>query len=137
MKHKMGFNHLNRTAPHRRAMLRNMATSLFRYERIRTTKSKALELRKVAEKMITRARVDSVHNRRIIGRDIQDEGVLVKLFKDVAPRFMERPGGYTRILKLGQRPGDAAEMVLIELVERKKRERKQKQKPKKEAEASA
>ena len=135
MKHKMGFNHLNRTAPHRRAMLRNMATSLFRYERIRTTKAKALELRRVAEKMITRARVDSVHNRRILARDLQDEAVLVKLFKDVAPRFAERQGGYTRILKLGQRPGDAAEMVLIELVERKKRAKKEK--PKKEAAAAS
>ncbi len=135
MKHKMGFNRLGRTTSHRRAMLRNMLVSLFRYERIRTTRAKARELRRFAERMITRARVDSVHNRRIIGRDIQDKAVLAKLFRDVGPRFAEWPGGYTRILKLGQRPGDASEMVLIELVERKKRARKQK--PKKEPEASS
>jgi large subunit ribosomal protein L17 len=110
-----------------------MITSLLRYERIKTTHAKAREARRLAERMITRARVDSVHNRRIIARDLQDKQVLAKLFVDVAPRFKERPGGYTRILKLGQRPGDAAEMVLLELVERKKRERK----PKKKKESSS
>lgn len=133
MKHRIGFNRLGRKASHRTALLRNMVTSLLRYERIKTTLAKAREARRLAERMITRARVDSVHNRRIIARDLQDEQVLAKLFVDVAPRFKERPGGYTRILKLGPRPGDASEMVLLELVERKKRERK----PKKKEESSS
>jgi large subunit ribosomal protein L17 len=94
-----------------------MATSLFRYERIKTTKAKALAVRRTAEKMITRAKTDSVHNRRIIAKDIQDKEILAKLFTDIGPRFKERPGGYTRILKLGYRQGDAAEMVLLELVQ--------------------
>jgi large subunit ribosomal protein L17 len=93
-----------------------MATSLFRYERIKTTKAKALEVRRNAEKMITRAKEDSVHNRRIVGKAIKDQEVLAKLFTDIAPRYKERAGGYTRILKLGNRQGDAAEMVLLELV---------------------
>jgi large subunit ribosomal protein L17 len=95
-----------------------MVTSLFKHERIQTTKAKALEVRKTAEKMITRAKEDSVHNRRIIAKNIQDKDVLNKLFTEIAPRFTERPGGYTRILKMGFRQGDAAEMVLLELVEK-------------------
>jgi large subunit ribosomal protein L17 len=93
-----------------------MLTSFFHYEKIRTTKAKALVVRRAAEKMITRARVDSVHNRRMIGRDIKDQAVLAKLFTDIGPRYTERPGGYTRILKLGPRKSDAAEMVILELV---------------------
>lgn len=118
MKHKIGFNRLGRKASHREAMLRNMVTSLFKYERITTTKTKALAVRQNAEKMITRAKADSVHNRRMVGRRIKDQSVLAKLFTVIGPRFKERPGGYTRILKLGKRVGDAAEMVLLELVER-------------------
>jgi len=95
-----------------------MITALLNYERIRTTRAKALVVRRKAEKMITRAKLDSVHNRRMVRRDIEDKAVLAKLFKEVAPRFTTRPGGYTRILRLGQRRGDAAEMVLLELVER-------------------
>ena len=95
-----------------------MVTSLFRYERIETTKAKALEVRKMAEKMITRAKVDNVHNRRVIASDIYDEAVVAKLFKEIAPMFTERKGGYTRILKTGNRLGDAAEMVILELVEK-------------------
>ncbi|MBR1938037.1 MAG: 50S ribosomal protein L17 [Spirochaetales bacterium] len=114
----MGFNALSRTNSERKALKRNMVTSLFRYERIETTKAKALEVRKMAEKMITRAKEDSVHNRRIIARDIYDEAVVAKLFKEIAPMFAERKGGYTRILKTGNRLGDAAEMVLLELVEK-------------------
>jgi len=95
-----------------------MVTSLFKYERIRTTKAKALEIRRTAEKMITRAKLDSVHNRRIVGKDIKDQGILAKLFTDIGPRFKERPGGYTRVLKIGYRDGDAAQMVVLELVER-------------------
>lgn len=117
MKHKIGFNRLGRKASHRKSLHRNMTTSLFRYERIKTTKAKALAIRRTAEKMITRAKEDSVHNRRIIGKDIKDKEILAKLFTDLGPRYKERPGGYTRILKLGYRQGDAAEMVLLELVE--------------------
>jgi large subunit ribosomal protein L17 len=118
MRHRSGFNRLGRKASHRIALHRNMVTSLFKYERIRTTKAKALEIRRTAEKMITRAKLDSVHNRRIVGKDIKDQGILAKLFTDIGPRFKERPGGYTRVLKIGYRDGDAAQMVVLELVER-------------------
>jgi len=93
-----------------------MATSLFRHERIETTTAKAKELRPFAERLITLARRGDLHARRLAGRNIQDREVLGKLFDDIGPRFSERPGGYTRILKLGNRKGDAAEMSLIELV---------------------
>ncbi len=126
MKHKIGFNRLGRKESHRRALHRNMATSLFRYERIKTTKAKALAIRRTAEKMITRAKNDSVHSRRIIAKDIKDKEIVAKLFTDIGPRFKERPGGYTRILKLGYRQGDAAEMVLLELVEQNEPEKKKK-----------
>jgi large subunit ribosomal protein L17 len=96
-----------------------MVTSLFRHERIRTTKAKALEIRRSAEKLITRAKVDSVHNRRIASRRLFDEAMVAKLFTDIGPRMKDRPGGYTRILKLGPRYGDAAEVVLLELVDYK------------------
>jgi large subunit ribosomal protein L17 len=94
-----------------------MVTSLFKHERITTTKAKAQAIRRTAEKMITRAKVDSVHNRRMIARDLKDKSTLAKLFVEIAPRYKERPGGYTRVLKIGHRLGDAAEMVLLELVE--------------------
>lgn len=116
MKNKIGYNRLGRSSAHRKAMTRNMLTSLFRHERIRTTKAKALAVRRTAEKMITRSKVDSVHNRRMIGRDIKDKAILAKMFTEIGPRYQERPGGYTRVLKLGPRRGDAAEMVLLELV---------------------
>ncbi|MDR2535125.1 MAG: 50S ribosomal protein L17 [Treponema sp.] len=119
MKHKRGFNPLERMAAHRKALHRNMVTSLFKYERIRTTKAKALEIRRSAEKLITRAKIDSVHNRRIVSGRLFDEGIVAKLFTDIAPRMTERPGGYTRILKLGERAGDAAEIVILELVDYK------------------
>ena len=138
MKHKIGFNALSRKSSQRKALKRNMVTSLFRYERIETTKAKALEVRKMAEKMITRAKVDNVHNRRVIASDIYDEAVVAKLFKEIAPMFTERKGGYTRILKTGNRLGDAAEMVILELVEKTekkeaKAEKKASKKDKKEA----
>jgi len=119
MKHRRGFNPLERMAAHRKALHRNMVTSLFRYERIRTTKAKALAVRRSAEKLITRAKVDSVHNRRIVSSRLYDEGIVAKLFTDIASRMKERPGGYTRIIKLGERPGDAAEVVILELVDYK------------------
>lgn len=119
MNHKNGFNPLSRTTAHRRAMSRNMVTSLFRYERITTTKAKALEVRKAAEKLITRSKVDTVHNRRQAARYIQDETILAKLFTDIGPRMKDRAGGYTRVVKLGFRQGDAADMVILELVDYK------------------
>ncbi len=119
MNHKKGFNKLNRNASHRKALLRNMATVLFKHERIVTTKAKAIEVRRVAEKMITRAKEDSVHNRRVVGEKIADQAILAKLFTDIGPRMKERNGGYTRILKIGFRDQDAASMVVLELVDHK------------------
>ncbi len=119
MNHRKGFNPLSRTSSHRRAMSRNMVTSLFRYERITTTKAKALEVRKAAEKMITRGKVDTVHNRRQVARFISDPAILAKLFTDIGPRMKDRKGGYTRIMKLGFRQGDAADVVILELVDYK------------------
>ncbi len=116
MRHRKKGKELSRTATHRKALLRNLATSLFRHERIETTTAKAKELRPYAERLITLARRGDVHSRRLAGRKIQDREVLGKLFADIAPRYGERPGGYTRVLKLGSRKGDAAEMSLIELV---------------------
>ena len=119
MKHRRGFNPLERTSAHRKALHRSMVTSLFRHERIRTTKAKALAIKRSAEKLITRAKVDSVHNRRIVSARLFDEAMVAKLFTNIAPRMKERPGGYTRIIKLGQRLGDAAEVVILELVDYK------------------
>jgi large subunit ribosomal protein L17 len=137
MKHRVGYNRLGRKSSHRKALKRNMAASLFRYERIKTTKAKALEVRRSAEKMITRAKNDSVHNRRIVGKDIKDQEVLAKLFTDIGPRYKERAGGYTRILKLGARKGDAAEMVLLELVSEEEEQPKKGKKKAKKAEKKA
>jgi len=108
---------LSRSVSHRKATLRNMATSLIRHERIETTTAKAKELRPFVEKLITLGKQGDLHARRLAGRSIADRQVLGKLFDDIGPRFSERPGGYTRILKLGSRRGDAAEMALIELVD--------------------
>ena len=117
MRHRKKGRQLSRTASHRKAVLRNLATSLFVHERIETTTAKAKELRPYAERLITLARRGDVHSRRLAGQKIQDRDALGKLFDDIAPRFADRPGGYTRILKLGNRKGDAAEMSLIELVD--------------------
>ena len=119
MKHRRGFNPLERMSAHRKALHRNMVTSLFRYERIRTTKTKALAIRRSAEKLITRAKDDTIHSRRIVSGRLFDEGIVVKLFTNIALRMKERPGGYTRIIKLGERSGDAAEVVILELVDYK------------------
>ena len=136
MNHRNGFNPLSRTTAHRRAMSRNMVTSLFRYERITTTKSKALEVRKSAEKLITRAKEDTVHNRREAAKFIQDEKILNKLFTEIGPRMKERNGGYTRVLKLGYRQGDAADVVILELVDYKlDSEKSEEKKPAKKADA--
>ena len=128
MRHRVDLNRLGRKPSHRKALHKNMVTSLFKYERVKTTKPKAKAVRRTAEKMITRAKIDNVHNRRMIAKKVSEKAVLNKLFKDIAPRFKKRPGGYTRILKLGRRIGDAAEMVLLELVERKEKEKKEKKK---------
>jgi large subunit ribosomal protein L17 len=137
MKHKRGFNPLERMSAHRKALHRNMVTSLFRKERIETTKAKAFAVRRTAEKMITRAKEDNVHNRRIISGRLYDEAIVAKLFTNIAPRMKERNGGYTRIIKLGERKGDAAEVVILELVdykldtgEAKKKSKKSEEKPK-------
>jgi large subunit ribosomal protein L17 len=106
-------------AAHRKALHRNMVTSLFRHGRIRTTKAKAQAVRRSAEKLITRAKLDTVHNRRIVSSRLFDEGIVAKLFTDIALRMKERPGGYTRIVKLGERQGDASEVVILELVDYK------------------
>ncbi len=116
MRHRKKGRQLSRTRSHRKATLRNLATSLFRHERIETTTAKAKELRPYAERLITLARRGDLHARRLAAMKIQDREVLGKLFDDIAPRYMERPGGYTRVLKVGSRKGDAAEMSLIELV---------------------
>ena len=116
MRHRKKGRKLQRTASHRRAMLRNLATSLFRHERIKTTTAKAKELRPYAERLITLARRGDLHARRLVARKIQDREVLGKLFDEISSRYAERSGGYTRILKLGNRKGDAAEISLIELV---------------------
>ena len=119
MKHRRGFNPLQRMSAHRKALHRNMVTSLFRQERIRTTKAKAMAVRRTAERLITRAKEDSVHNRRIVSSRLYDEAIVAKLFTDIAPRMKERNGGYTRIIRLGERLGDAAEIVILELVDYK------------------
>jgi large subunit ribosomal protein L17 len=118
MRHRNKGRQLSRTAEHREALLRNMATSLFRHGRINTTTAKAKELRPYAERLITLAKRGDLHARRLAGRKIADREVLFALFDSIGPRFAERPGGYTRVLKLGFRQGDGAEMSMIELVDR-------------------
>ncbi|MDE2761730.1 MAG: 50S ribosomal protein L17 [Gemmatimonadota bacterium] len=116
MRHRKKGRSLSRSPSHRRALLRNMATSLLRHERITTTTARAKELRPYVERLITLAKRGDLHARRLVARRIADREVLGKLFDDIGPRYAERPGGYTRILKLGNRRGDAADMALIELV---------------------
>ncbi|PRD67099.1 50S ribosomal protein L17 [Malikia granosa] len=118
MRHGNGLRKLNRTSAHRQAMLRNMMNSLLTHEAIKTTVPKAKELRRVVERMITLAKVDSVANRRLAFDRLRDRDVVTKLFNDLGPRSANRPGGYTRILKMGFRVGDNAPMALIELVDR-------------------
>lgn len=118
MRHGMANRKLGRTAGHRLALFRNQLASLIESERIVTTLPKAKELRPLAEKLITLAKNDTVHARRLAARSVPDDALIAKLFDTIGPRFSTRPGGYTRILKLGARRGDAAEMAIIELVER-------------------
>jgi len=118
MRHRKSGRHLNRTSSHRQAMFRNMAVSLIEHELIKTTVPKAKELRRVAEPLITLAREDSVANRRLAFARTRSKSAVGKLFNELGPRYQSRPGGYTRILKCGNRPGDAAPMAYIELVGR-------------------
>src|SRR6201991_1756846 len=117
MRHQLSGRQLSRNAPHRQAMLRNMSVSLLRHETIRTTTPKAKELRRVVEPLITLAKKDSEANRRIAFSRLRDSDVVTKLFEDLGPRFKARPGGYTRILHMLPRPGDAAPMALMQLVD--------------------
>lgn len=117
MQHNRAGRKLGRTTGHRLALFRNQLTSLFTSERIVTTLSKAKELRPLAERMVTQGRRGTVHARRLVGRWVQDRTVLKRLFDEIAPRFTERPGGYLRIVKLGPRQGDGAEMAVLEFVD--------------------
>jgi large subunit ribosomal protein L17 len=116
MRHRAKGRQLSRTSTHRRAMLNNMATCLFEHGRVITTEAKAKELRPFAEKLITLARRGDLHAMRLVERNIKSREVRERLFKDIGPRFASRPGGYTRILKLGHRRGDGADTARIELL---------------------
>ena len=116
MRHNMQYRKLGRTTAHRRAMFRNQLASLVVHERIRTTLPKAKELRSIAERVITRGRQDTVSARRWVQRWLPDRTHVKKVFDEISPRFIDRPGGYTRIVKLGPRQGDGAEMALLEFV---------------------
>lgn len=126
MRHRVAGRHLSRSSSHRAALRRNLMTELFRYGRIKTTRAKALAVRSEAEHLVTIAKrgqvkrdaqLADVHERRLVAAVLFDPQVVKKLFDDIAPRYAERPGGYTRLLKLGPRLGDGAEMVVLELVE--------------------
>ena len=117
MRHRNSGRQLSRNSSHRHALLRNMATSLLRHETIRTTVPKAKELRRVVEPLITLAKVDSLAKRRLAFSRLRDVSVVEKLFLDLGPRFKSRAGGYTRILKMEPRPGDSADMALMQLVD--------------------
>jgi large subunit ribosomal protein L17 len=118
MRHRNSGRQLSRNSSHRSAMLKNMAVSLLQHEIIKTTVPKAKELRRVAEPLITMAKSDSVHRRRIAFSRLRDRDTVTKLFNELGPRYRDRPGGYLRILKSGYRPGDNAPMAYVELVDR-------------------
>ena len=117
MRHNKKFNHLGRKAPHRAAMLSNMATSLIMHKRITTTLQKAKALRKYVEPLITKAKTDTTESRRVVFSYLQNKYAITELFSTVSEKVASRPGGYTRIIKLGKRPSDAADMAFIELVD--------------------
>ena len=137
MKHRIGFNALSRNNAERKALKRNMVTSLFRFERIETTKAKAKEVQRLAEKMITRAKVDNVHNRRLTAAILYDEAVVNKLFTEIAPLYADVNGGYTRIIKTTNRLGDAAEMAILELTKKTEKPEKKAKDNKKEDKKAA
>ena len=118
MRHQIDHRKLGRTTEHRIAMLRNQAISLFKHDRVKTTLEKAKELKRFAEKLITLAKKDTLHSRRIAAQDVHDPKVLQKLFSTLGPLYASRPGGYTRIVKMGWRKGDGAQIAFIELVGR-------------------
>lgn len=117
MRHRVSGRHLGRDTAHRTSLYRNLVTDLLRYERITTTEAKAKTLRPIVEKLVTIAREDSLHHRKLVMSKIDNEKATTKLFEVIAPRFEEQPGGYLRISKLGQRHGDAAPQALIEFIE--------------------
>jgi len=117
MRHNVSGRKLNRTAAHRKMLYRNLVTALFKHERIQTTVPKAKEARQVAEKLITFAKRGDLHARRMVARKLNEPAVLQKLFEEIGPRYSERPGGYTRIMRLGPRRGDNAELAILELVD--------------------
>lgn len=117
MRHRVKGRKLGRSPAHRKALFRNQLASLVRNERIKTTLHKAKELRPIAEKVVTQGKRDTLHARRLVNRLLPERQLVKKLFDDIAPRFQDRPGGYTRIIKLGPRRGDGAEMAVIEFVE--------------------
>lgn len=117
MRHGKKFNHLGRKTAHRKSMLANMACSLIEHKRINTTVAKAKALKQFVEPMITKAKEDTTHNRRIVFEKLRQKDTITELFRDVAPKIGDRPGGYTRIIKLGNRLGDNADMAMIELVD--------------------
>ena len=118
MRHRRSGRHFNRTSSHRRAMLRNLAVSLLRHELIRTTLPRAKELRRVVEPLITSAKRDSVASRRVAFARLRDRATVGKLFGELGPRYIDRPGGYLRVLKTGFRSGDKAPMAIVEFVDR-------------------
>ena len=118
MRHRNTGRNLSRTSAHRAALMKNLASSLFKHEVIKTTLPKAKELRKVAEPLITKAKNDSVANRRLVFDRLRDREMVGKLFNELGPRYKTRPGGYLRILKCGYRAGDSAPMAIVELVDR-------------------
>jgi len=117
MRHRKSFNHLGRTNTHRKAMLSNMATSLILHKRITTTVAKAKALKKYVEPIITKSKEDTTHSRRVVFSYLQDKFAVTELFREISSKVADRPGGYTRIIKLGARSGDNAEMAMIELVD--------------------
>jgi large subunit ribosomal protein L17 len=117
MRHLRSINHLGRTSSHRKSMMANMATSLILHKRITTTKAKAQALKTYVEPLITRSKKDSTHSRRVVFSHLKDKAAVSELFREISPKVAERPGGYTRILKTGNRVGDNAEMCILELVD--------------------
>jgi len=117
MRHRVAGRHLKRDTGQRQALFRSLMSELIRHERIRTTEAKARSVRGQVEKIITLAKQGDVHARRLAGRTVSDPDLVKKLFDEIAPRYEDRPGGYTRMMKLGQRKGDAASMVVLELLE--------------------
>lgn len=126
MRHLKAGRKLNRTASHRKALFRNLAKALFDHESIKTTTPKAMELRCFADRLITMAKKNDMHSMRLVFADLRDKEIVRKLFTDIGVRFQGTEGGYTRVLKIGRRRGDAAPMAIIELTQKKEKEEKDK-----------